>query len=219
MRTCWNGSCSAKPYDRNLSNLSDLDAHLTNTCRLTADGGMHTSSGVDTAHQLPPEETLVQLLSELPQAFAEEQGLTLAEAGQRCRQAARDVNALIGETFDAVSNELTFFTLPNCWELFGFDLMLDENWHVWLLEANAEPDLQQTGTRLKPVIASLVEGCLQLVADDMPALKGHASAKNFQRGPCTNKQSLESQSSRGHWIEVLSKSMGREEGHSGIVVR
>ena len=39
-----------------------------------------------------------------------------------------------GETFDAVSNELTFFTLPNCWELFGFDLMLDENWHVWLLE-------------------------------------------------------------------------------------
>ncbi len=37
---------AAKPYDRNLSNLSDLDAHLTNTCRLTADGGMHTSSGV-----------------------------------------------------------------------------------------------------------------------------------------------------------------------------
>lgn len=54
-------------------------------------------AGVDTAHQLPPEETLVQLLSELPQAFAEEQGLTLAEAGQRCRQAAWDVNALIGE--------------------------------------------------------------------------------------------------------------------------
>ena len=42
-----------------------------------------------------------------------------------------------GETFDAVSNELTFFTLPNCWELFGFDLMLDENWHVWLLEVGS----------------------------------------------------------------------------------
>ena len=38
-----------------------------------------------------------------------------------------------------------------------------------LLQANAEPDLQQTGTRLKSVIAGLVEGCLQLVADDMPA--------------------------------------------------
>ena len=37
---------AAKPYDRNLSNLSDLDAHLTNTCRLTADGGLHTFPGV-----------------------------------------------------------------------------------------------------------------------------------------------------------------------------
>ena len=37
---------AAKPYDRDLSNLYDLDAHLTNTCRLTAGGGMHTSSGV-----------------------------------------------------------------------------------------------------------------------------------------------------------------------------
>ena len=47
-----------------------------------------------------------------------------------------------------------------------------------LLQANAEPDLQQTGTRLKPVITGLVEGCLQLVADDMPALSvspGHAN--------------------------------------------
>ena len=37
---------AAKPYDCDVSNLSDLDAHLTNTCRLTADGGMPTSSGV-----------------------------------------------------------------------------------------------------------------------------------------------------------------------------
>ena len=54
-------------------------------------------AGVDAAQHLPQEETLVQLLSELPQAFAEEQGLTLAEAEQRCLQAARDVNVLIGE--------------------------------------------------------------------------------------------------------------------------
>lgn len=35
---------------------------------------------------------------------------------------------------DAVSGELTFFTLPNCFELFGFDLMVDADFKVWLLE-------------------------------------------------------------------------------------
>ena len=39
-----------------------------------------------------------------------------------------------GECLEAVSAELSFFTLPNCFELFGFDLLVDEDWHLWLLE-------------------------------------------------------------------------------------
>ena len=35
---------------------------------------------------------------------------------------------------EAVSSELSFFTLPHCFELFGFDLLVDEDWHLWLLE-------------------------------------------------------------------------------------
>ena len=42
-----------------------------------------------------------------------------------------------GEALEAVSGELSFFTLPNCFELFGFDLLVDDAWHVWLLEARA----------------------------------------------------------------------------------
>ena len=64
---------------------------------------------------------------------------------------------------EAVSSELSFFPLPNCFELFGFDLLVDSSWHVWLLEANAEPDFAQTGARLKPLMAEAVQGALQLV--------------------------------------------------------
>ena len=35
------------------------------------------------------------------------------------------------------------------------------------VQANAEPDLQQTGGRLKPVVAGLIEGIMQLVVDPL----------------------------------------------------
>ena len=35
------------------------------------------------------------------------------------------------------------------------------------MQANAEPDLQQTGERLKPIVAGLLEGIMQLVVDPL----------------------------------------------------
>ena len=58
-----------------------------------------------------------------------------------------------------------------------------------------------------------------LNADELAVLQEHASAQKYQRGSGTHMQSLKSHNSRGHWVEVLSKSMGREVGHSGIVVK
>lgn len=37
----------------------------------------------------------------------------------------------------------------------------------WLSQANAEPDVAQTGARLRPLVAGLVEGVLALVADPL----------------------------------------------------
>ena len=36
-----------------------------------------------------------------------------------------------------------------------------------VVQANAEPDLMQTGTRLKPVVAGVIEGIMQLVVDPL----------------------------------------------------
>jgi len=35
------------------------------------------------------------------------------------------------------------------------------------VQANAEPDLQQTGTRLQAIVAGLIEGIMQLVVDPL----------------------------------------------------
>ncbi|DBA82238.1 hypothetical protein WJX79_003267 [Trebouxia sp. C0005] len=181
---------AGQPYDSELGDLGNLDAHLTNTCRL--EGGVE-------------EGQAVRLLSELPQLLAKE-GMTTEEAERRVQQVSKDMQAIIGECIDAVSGELTFFTLPNCFELFGFDLMVDDQWHVWLLEANAEPDLQQTGSRLKPIVAGLIEGIMQLVVDPLAMTQGVDASQ-----PVSTSGDFS-----GQWVEVLDKQQGRHLGSSGI---
>ncbi|KAK9826378.1 hypothetical protein WJX81_005431 [Elliptochloris bilobata] len=162
---------AAKPYAG--APLTDLAAHLTNTCRARrgasppdSDAEEATGGGGSRGWR---EEDAVRLVSELPQLL-EAEGLARGEAEARVRQLMSDVHAVLGECLEAVSGELSFFTLPTCFELFGFDLVVDEDWHVWLLEANAEPDMAQTGERLRPLVAGLVEGILALVADPLVRL-------------------------------------------------
>jgi tubulin---tyrosine ligase len=48
-------------------------------------------------------------------------------------------------------------TLPNAFEVFGIDYLVDEHMNAWLLEVNAFPDFAQTGSRLKGVVAGLFD--------------------------------------------------------------
>ncbi|CAN0494183.1 unnamed protein product, partial [Laminaria digitata] len=44
----------------------------------------------------------------------------------------------------AFRGEFTVFSpLPGCFEHFGLDFMVNEDFHVWLLEANPGPDFKQ----------------------------------------------------------------------------
>ncbi len=55
---------AGQPYDSELGDLGNLDAHLTNTCRLEGgvEGGVEEEGGV-------ADEQAVRLLSELPQVY------------------------------------------------------------------------------------------------------------------------------------------------------
>ena len=65
-----------------------------------------------------------------------------------------------GEVFEAASREqmVHFQTLPNAFEVFGADFLVDEQFNVWLLELNAYPDFKQTGQDLQDqVVGGLLE--------------------------------------------------------------
>ena len=66
-------------------------------------------------------------------AFCQAQGLSSTIIVQ-------DITTCIRTVFEnACANRRRFFTLPNCYELFGFDFMLDRNDRLWLLEINPDP--------------------------------------------------------------------------------
>ena len=45
----------------------------------------------------------------------------------------------------------------NCFELFGMDFMIDQNFKVWLIEENTNPALEICCTLLSRIIPSLID--------------------------------------------------------------
>ena len=59
-----------------------------------------------------------------------------------------------------------FQTLPNAFELFGVDFLVDDKGDVWLLEVNAFPDFGQTGEELRNVVVGkLFNGVVGVAVD------------------------------------------------------
>eukprot|EP01083_Nonionella_stella_P223413 796242_1 len=59
----------------------------------------------------------------------------------------------------------------HCFELYGYDVLIDENMKVWLLEANASPSLSGSSPEDYAMKFSLVDDCLAIV-DMEDKLKG-----------------------------------------------
>ena len=133
--------------------LSERDAHITNTC-------------VQNPESPEEERRSVQMWDEVIETIRNEKG---AGAGVAAESIFGEVCKTVGDVFNAVSPEqTTFMALPNCFELFGFDFLVDEAFHLWFLEANAEPDFKQVWRLFVLCVAwagcSLVRCCRDLHA-------------------------------------------------------
>lgn len=102
--------------DYTLDNLSDTLIHLTNTC-------------IQTDHDDFNEQDTVRLFWELDQCGVAKQDL---------ENVFGKMQAVLKDVFDACVSEMTTFqALPNAFELFGVDFMIDQDLNVYFLETNA----------------------------------------------------------------------------------
>lgn len=114
---------------------ADLSPHLTNTCLqpFVHDGTVQSFFSIDL-----PTSTKERIFAQICETT--------------------------GEVFEAAAKGMMvhFQVLPNVFEVFGVDFLVDEKGTAWLLEVNAFPDFRQTGEGLRDIVRGLWEGVVDV---------------------------------------------------------
>lgn len=125
---------AAKAYSAPWQSPDDIESFLTNTCL-----------------QDSPNENSVRRFWDLPLPETQLSGIF------------EQICSVTGEIFEAAARAMPvhFQTLPNAFEVFGLDFMVDEDGNTWLLEVNAFPDFKQTGGDLSQIVEGFWRGVMR----------------------------------------------------------
>ncbi|RDL41835.1 SurE-like protein [Venustampulla echinocandica] len=128
------------------SSSTDLFAHLTNTCLQPSSASSNAYNPVSEFWSIPN--------SSLPQSTKDSIFTQICET--------------TSELFTAASQTMMihFQTLPNAFEVYGVDFLVDEKGTAFLLEVNAYPDFQQTGDELRGLVGGLWEDVVRVAVGD-----------------------------------------------------
>ncbi|KAL3466629.1 survival protein sure-like phosphatase/nucleotidase [Aspergillus heterothallicus] len=141
---------ASKPYispssssESNADVINELTRHLTNTC--FQDGSL-------------PENETVRRFWDLE--------AEVSNLNTNWKESVYDqICQITGEIFTAAARGMMihFQTLPNAFEIFGIDFLVDAEGTAWLLEVNAYPDFGQTGSGLRDiVVGGLFDNAIQV---------------------------------------------------------
>ena len=60
----------------------------------------------------------------------------------------------------------------NCFEIFGFDYLIDSDYNSWLIEVNTNPCLEESSSILKMLIPRMVDDAFKITLDELfPVIK------------------------------------------------
>lgn len=140
--------------ESNLESDTARRTHLTNTC---------LQSGL-------PMDGSVQWFSSLPNDSCNHD----MDMGWK-ESTTQQIRKATATLFEAAAREqmVHFQTLPNAFEVFGLDWIVDELGNASLLEVNAFPDFKQSGAESKMIIQDLWMGVLKVAIDENFGVKSH----------------------------------------------
>jgi D-alanine-D-alanine ligase-like ATP-grasp enzyme len=75
------------------------------------------------------------------------------------------INSLIVRSVLATRKKLDPSKRRNCFELFGYDFILDEDFNVWLIEVNTNPCIEESSSILKMYLPRMIDDMVKLSVD------------------------------------------------------
>ena len=73
---------------------------------------------------------------------------------------------IIKITFKAVQRKIIFFGTKKCFEIFGYDFLIDEEFNPFLIEINTNPGLEESSPLIKMLVHRMVDDALKLMIDE-----------------------------------------------------
>jgi hypothetical protein len=68
-------------------------------------------------------------------------------------------------SLNSIKKKLNPFDRKYCFELLGYDYIIDENFQVWLIEINNNPSIDETTPRLSVLIHRMLDDAFKLTID------------------------------------------------------
>ena len=152
-------------------------------CYLFKEGYIRTSSYKFTLSQESIDQPMIHLTNNAVQQFDDNYG-KLEEGNQLSfLQASELINEQEGRTVDfheivskqiapviemtlaSAESKLNSKQRKNCFEIFGYDFMVDDSLQPWLIEVNTNPCLEETSQLLKQYLPRMLDDAFKLTID------------------------------------------------------
>ena len=62
--------------------------------------------------------------------------------------------------------KINFMNYKNCFEIFGYDFILDENYNPYLLEVNCNPGLEFSSPLIRQLLPRMIDDAFKLTIDE-----------------------------------------------------
>lgn len=72
---------------------------------------------------------------------------------------------IIIDTFLSVRRQLNLYNRKDCFELFGFDFLIDEDFRIWLLEVNTNPYLGTPNKYIVGLMPQMLDEMIKIAVD------------------------------------------------------